>query len=67
MEDFLKLASMDHAVIYRRLNDPEAAAKDIQTLLNRRPTDANSWIARGLAQLPQNPDAALKDFQESQT
>jgi serine/threonine protein kinase/Flp pilus assembly protein TadD len=53
------------AVIYRRLNDPEAAAKDIQTLLSRRPADANSWIARGLAQLPQNPDAALKDFQES--
>lgn len=53
------------AIIYQRLNNPEAAAKDIETLLRLRPTDAKSWISRGLARLPQDPEAALKDFLES--
>src|SRR5262249_62247208 len=31
----------------------------------RRPYDELSWVARGLARLPQSPDGALADFDEA--
>jgi serine/threonine protein kinase/Flp pilus assembly protein TadD len=45
--------------------DSEGALRDQQEGLTRRPNDELSWVARGLARLPQSPDGALADFDEA--
>lgn len=42
-----------------------AANADYQTGLRTLPTDEVSWIARGVAQLPQFPAKAVADFQQA--
>ena len=53
------------AAVHVGLQDNEAAEKDKAEGLSRTPTDERSWVARGLAQLPQKPDLAMADFQEA--
>ncbi len=43
--------------------DSEGAEKDFQNGLAAEPNEVDSWIARGMAVLPQDPAAALKDFE----
>jgi serine/threonine protein kinase/tetratricopeptide (TPR) repeat protein len=43
--------------------DKDGAQDDKQEGLKREPKDELSWIARGVAQLTNNPQAALTDFQ----
>ena len=53
------------AAVHGDLQDIAAADKDKAEGLSRTPTDERSWVARGLAQLPQKPDLAMADFQEA--
>jgi tetratricopeptide (TPR) repeat protein len=48
-----------------RAGDQEGAREDREEGLRRRPTDAESWSARGLARLPRDVPGALADFQEA--
>jgi serine/threonine protein kinase/tetratricopeptide (TPR) repeat protein len=51
---------------YRRLaGDHEGARRDHEEGLRRRPTDARSWVARGLARAGKEPLGALADFDEA--
>jgi eukaryotic-like serine/threonine-protein kinase len=43
--------------------DPAGAAADHAAGLARQPTDETSWVARGVARLSTDPDAALADFE----
>ena len=51
------------AQIREKLNDVDGARKDLDEGLRREPRDVQSWVARGLARLPANPQAALADFE----
>jgi eukaryotic-like serine/threonine-protein kinase len=44
------------------LGDKAEASRDRAEGLRREPTDAVSWVVRGLARLPGDPRAALADF-----
>jgi tetratricopeptide (TPR) repeat protein len=46
-----------------RLGDREAAGRDRAEGLRRQPADELSWIARGLARLPGDPNGAMNDFE----
>lgn len=48
-----------------RLGDKAGAQSDLQMGLKLEPTDELSWVARGLALLQSNPEAALADFQRA--
>lgn len=52
--------------VYRLVKDSVAADSDKATGLRLVPTDARSWVSRGLAQLPGSPEAAIADFREAQ-
>lgn len=43
--------------------DAEGAGQDFQQGLTTEPNEVDSWIARGIAILQQDPEAALKDFE----
>lgn len=49
------------------LGDQKAAKRDMAEGLRRTPTDAESWGARGMARLADDPEAALKDFRQAVT
>ncbi len=53
------------AELYQRLNDADHAKQDIDTGLSLTPTDELSWVARGVAKLEQDENAALADFQQA--
>jgi tetratricopeptide (TPR) repeat protein len=45
--------------------DAAGANRDREEGLRRRPADAASWVVRGVARLPKEPDGALADFEEA--
>jgi tetratricopeptide (TPR) repeat protein len=45
------------------LGDRDGALRDRQEGLRREPTDDASWVARGVARLPDDPTGALADFE----
>jgi eukaryotic-like serine/threonine-protein kinase len=49
----------------RRIGDINGAEADIKIGLERSPSDELSWVARGVAQLKNDPDAALADFRQA--
>lgn len=53
------------AKIRRAMGDKDAAKNDVKDGLERTPTDALSWITRGVWQMEFNPKAALADFVEA--
>ena len=56
---------MDRALTpAKRLGDKKGAQRDRAVGLRERPTDDRSWLARGLARLP-DLEAALADFREA--
>jgi tetratricopeptide (TPR) repeat protein len=48
-----------------RLGDRAGAERDRAEGLRRTPTDVESWLARGLARLPDDPAGALADFESA--
>jgi serine/threonine protein kinase/Flp pilus assembly protein TadD len=48
-----------------RAGDQEGARRDREEGLRRVPTDAESWVARGVARLPKDVQGALADFEEA--
>jgi serine/threonine protein kinase/Tfp pilus assembly protein PilF len=48
-----------------RSGDRDGAARDRAEGLRRTPTDVESWVARGLARLPDDPNGALADFESA--
>jgi tetratricopeptide (TPR) repeat protein len=48
-----------------RAGDAEGARRDREEGLRRVPTDAESWVARGVARLPKDVPGALADFEEA--
>ncbi len=51
---------------YRMANkDRERAISDHRLGLRTTPTDEKSWVSRGIAKLPRQPEAALEDFQQA--
>ncbi len=48
-----------------QLDDQQGAEADRKQGLESRPTDEQSWIARGVYQLDRDPRAALADFQQA--
>jgi tetratricopeptide (TPR) repeat protein len=53
------------AMIRQQAGDEQGAALDHREGLSRRPNDDESWVARGLARLPESPDGALADLEEA--
>ena len=53
------------ARIKNRLGDQEGAESDRQASIALEPWDEIGWIARGMAQLSDQPEAALEDFRAS--
>lgn len=51
--------------LHRRLGDQQAAKQDLDTGLSLTPTDELSWVAHGVAQLKQDANAALADFEQA--
>ncbi|MCA9188154.1 MAG: tetratricopeptide repeat protein [Pirellulaceae bacterium] len=51
------------AQVLRELGDLAGADADFQQGLTLTPSDEESWIARGVAKLNTDPEAALQDFQ----
>jgi len=51
--------------LYARLGQRDKAQADHERGLALVPNDTQSWIARGMAQLPHNPEKALEDFQRA--
>jgi tetratricopeptide (TPR) repeat protein len=47
------------------LGDATASERDLEEGLRRQPRDEKSWIARGLARLTRDPQAALNDFEQA--
>jgi serine/threonine protein kinase/Tfp pilus assembly protein PilF len=47
------------------LKDKRGYQHDMEQGLRRTPTDEPSWLARGLARMKENPQGALKDFDEA--
>ncbi len=54
------------AAVYRQLQNPDAARIDTEKGLSLEPRDALSWVARGLAWLPNKPETAISDFRQAQ-
>lgn len=54
------------ADVRERLGDAQGAKEDRAAGLKHEPTDATSWIVRGVARLANDPDGALADFQEAE-
>jgi eukaryotic-like serine/threonine-protein kinase len=50
------------ARVRQAAGDAEGARRDFEEGLKREPSDELSWVARGLARLPRDPNAALADF-----
>ncbi len=55
------------ATVHAQLKNMEAAARDQAQGLKLIPTDDRSWVARGIAQLPDHPQRAIEDFRQAQT
>ena len=53
------------SAVHQQLGNQEAAAKDLEEGLRCTPKDDRSWVARGLARLPNQPDLARADFLEA--
>lgn len=53
------------AEVRTRLGDVEGAASDRAIGLQLTPRDEASWIARGMAHLPEDPQAALENFEQA--
>ncbi len=53
------------AMFRQQAGDAQGALRDQQEGLTRRPNDELSWVARGLARLPQSRNDALADFDEA--
>jgi tetratricopeptide (TPR) repeat protein len=53
------------AIVRDRLGDKAGAAADRAAGLRERPTDDLSWVARGMARLATDLQAALADFEEA--
>jgi tetratricopeptide (TPR) repeat protein len=53
------------ARIRDKAGDREGAKRDRAEGFKRQPTDERSWIARGVARLEKEPQAALADFREA--
>ncbi len=51
--------------IHDRLGDSEAAQRDFAKGLSLEPNDETSWIARGVARLPNDPAGAVSDFDQA--
>jgi tetratricopeptide (TPR) repeat protein len=48
---------------YRRLGEEQLAERDLEEGRRQEPTDEKSFIARGIARLPTDPQGALDDFE----
>jgi len=55
------------AKLREKVRDRDGAKKDLAEGLRREPTDELSWIARGIAFLPDEPKRALSDFDKALT
>jgi serine/threonine protein kinase/tetratricopeptide (TPR) repeat protein len=53
------------AEVRRQAGDPGGARLDLAEGLRRQPNDEQSWLARGLARLEDEPEGALADFDEA--
>ena len=53
------------SAVHQQLGNQEAAANDLEEGLRRTPKDDRSWVARGLARLPDQPDLARADILEA--
>lgn len=53
------------ARIQYALGNHQAARRDRAEGLRRQPRDEVSWVARGIARMKENPQAAMADFQEA--
>jgi tetratricopeptide (TPR) repeat protein len=53
------------AAARERTGDPDGARRDTAEGLQRSPSDALSWVARGMARLAKEPAGALADFDEA--
>jgi serine/threonine protein kinase/predicted Zn-dependent protease len=53
------------SAVHQQLGNQEAAEKDLEEGLSRTPKDDRSWVARGLARLPNQPEMAQADFLEA--
>ncbi len=51
--------------IRRQLGDGAGAQNDLAAGIAAPPADVEGWVARGIARLDANPDAALADFQQA--
>lgn len=74
VEDFthaIKLKTTSTRVYFMRARaraiagDRAGAAADRSFAISQQPTDETSWIARGVAQLAADPQAALADFEQA--
>jgi len=50
------------AVVRAKAKDAEGARRDREAGMRLQPADEQSWVARGLARLPDDPKGALADF-----
>jgi tetratricopeptide (TPR) repeat protein len=55
-------AQFIRATARERLGDREGAARDRAEGLRRQPDDELSWVVRGIAKIPNDPNGALADF-----
>jgi tetratricopeptide (TPR) repeat protein len=53
------------ARLREKVKDVDGARRDYEEGLRREPADEKSWIARGLARLNREPQAALADFTQA--
>ena len=53
------------SAVHQQLGNQEAAERDLEEGLSRTPKDDRSWVARGLARLPNQPEMAQADFLEA--
>ena len=58
-------ALLNRAKIRRQLGDLKGARRDREDGLASEPTDWKGWLMRGIAQLPESPDLALRDFRRA--
>jgi tetratricopeptide (TPR) repeat protein len=53
------------ARVREKAGDRDGAQRDREEGLRRFPADEHSWVARGVARLPREPEAALADFDQA--
>ncbi len=53
------------ARVHTLMKNPEATQADMTSGLKLVPTDEQSWVARGLARVDTDPEAALADFEKA--